>query len=455
MKQKQPNILFVFSDQQRWDTLGCYGQQLPISPHLDTLAEEGVLFQHAFTCQPVCGPARSCLQTGRYATESGCYTNNIELPQDSDTIARRLKDAGYQVGYVGKWHLASTRCDPIPEEKRGGYTDYWIASDILEFTSNGFGGYMWNADNEKVEFEGYRADCTTDYALDFIDTIDEDSEEPFFLFLSYIEPHHQNDENRFVGPEGSREEYKDYELPEDLRGKQGDYADNYEEYLGACASIDSNVGRLVKKLEEKGLRDETIIIFTSDHGCHFRTRNSEYKRSWHENAIRIPMIINGPGFKGGKVVHELVSLLDLPKTIVDVADAQHAEAMQGESLKNLMKEEHSWRDNVFVQISESCIGRSIRTSKWKYAVVAPEKSGWHDSESKTYMEWEMFDLENDPYEKNNLIENPDLEDVRKELASILKRRMEKANEKSPKIIDHNKDFYDKIILEKYKSLTVR
>ncbi|WP_105614894.1 sulfatase-like hydrolase/transferase [Vallitalea okinawensis] len=451
MKQKQPNILFVFSDQQRWDTLGCYGQQLPISPHLDTLAEDGTLFKHAFTCQPVCGPARACLQTGRYATEVGCYRNGIELPKNSDTIASRLKDAGYQVGYVGKWHLASTVCDPVPEEMRGGYTDYWIASDVLEFTSNGFGGYMWNADNKKVEFKGYRADCTTDYALDFLDGVDKESEEPFFLFLSYIEPHHQNDENRFVGPEGSIEKYKNYELPEDLHGKDGDYKENYEEYLGACASIDSNVGRLVKKLEEKGLHDDTIIIFTSDHGCHFRTRNKEYKRSWHENAIRIPMIINGPGFKGGKVVNELVSLLDLPKTIIDVADAHPTKSMQGESLKKLMRENTTWRDNVFVQISESCVGRSIRTSRWKYAIVDPNKNGSKDSESDTYMEWEMFDLDNDPFEKNNLIECNEFKEVRKELADILIDRMIRAGEKSPKIIQHDKVCYNKKRVEYEKN----
>jgi arylsulfatase A-like enzyme len=104
----KPNIIFFFSDQQRWDTLGCYGQKLPLTPNLDRMAAEGVRFEFAFTCQPVCGPARSCLQTGKYATQTGCFRNNIGLPTDEKTIAHWLSDGGYEVGYLGKWHLAST-----------------------------------------------------------------------------------------------------------------------------------------------------------------------------------------------------------------------------------------------------------------------------------------------------------------------------------------------------------
>jgi arylsulfatase A-like enzyme len=126
----QPNILFILSDQQRWDTLGCYGQELDVTPNLDRMAAEGVRFENAFTCQPLCGPARACLQTGKYATETGCFRNRIALPLDETTIAHRLSDAGYEVGYIGKWHLATTygmgdadanyRTQPVPPERRGG-----------------------------------------------------------------------------------------------------------------------------------------------------------------------------------------------------------------------------------------------------------------------------------------------------------------------------------------------
>src|SRR5210317_1439971 len=130
--ESRPNIIVLFSDQQRWDTLGCYGQKLPISPNLDKMAEEGVRFEHAFTCQPVCGPVRATLQTGKFPTEVGCEVNHRHLPVDADTLAKRMKAQGYRTGYIGKWHLASGpnrlvngydpdyRIVPVPEELRGG-----------------------------------------------------------------------------------------------------------------------------------------------------------------------------------------------------------------------------------------------------------------------------------------------------------------------------------------------
>ena len=158
-----PNILFIFSDQQRWDTCGCYGQPLDVTPNLDRMAAEGVRFEHAFTCQPVCGPARACLQTGKYATEVGCHTNHRMLPLDEKTMAQWFSEAGYEVGYIGKWHLASCgprggpddfRVKPVPPERRGGYEDYWLASDVLEFTSHSYDGHMFDGDSEQARVPG-------------------------------------------------------------------------------------------------------------------------------------------------------------------------------------------------------------------------------------------------------------------------------------------------------------
>ncbi|MFW9973418.1 MAG: sulfatase-like hydrolase/transferase, partial [Candidatus Odinarchaeota archaeon] len=163
-----PNIIFILSDQQRYDTLGCYGQELDITPNLDKMAKEGVLFEHAFTNQPLCGPARSIIQTGKYATQTGCYRNGIALPITNKNISNYFSKKGYDVAYIGKWHLASNTgrskdfdlkrmnysTKPVPPELRGGYKDYWLASDVLEFTSHAYEGHLFDGNMKKVEFNG-------------------------------------------------------------------------------------------------------------------------------------------------------------------------------------------------------------------------------------------------------------------------------------------------------------
>jgi arylsulfatase A-like enzyme len=446
-QRKRPNIIFFFSDQQRWDSMGCYGQKLPISPNLDAMAAEGVQFEYAFTCQPVCGPARSCLQTGKYATETGCFRNNIALPTDETTIAHLLSDEGYEVGYLGKWHLASTglgdvqinnREKPIPSELRGGYKDYWLASDVLEFTSHAYEGHMFNGDNERVEFpeDTYRVDAQTDFAIDYLNT--RDGERPFFLFLSYIEPHHQNDHRHFEGPEGSKERWKDYEIPGDLEGTNGDWRAEMPDYLGCCNALDTGMGRIREELERLGLTDDTVILYTSDHACHFKTRNGEYKRACHDNAIRVPMLATGPGFQGGQVVdQQVVSLIDIPPTILAAAGADVPESMRGRPLQILTDEsaenDESWPEEVFVQISESQVGRAVRTLRWKYSVRAPGVNGGASAGADVYVEDFLYDLEADPHERTNLVADPNFAEVRDDMAARLIRRMVEAGEAEPEI----------------------
>ncbi|NVM02740.1 MAG: sulfatase-like hydrolase/transferase [Candidatus Helarchaeota archaeon] len=440
----KPNIIFILSDQQRHDTMGCYGQKLEVTPNLDNLAKKGVIFTHAFTCQPVCGPARSCIQTGLYATETGCFRNGIPLPISDKNIANYFSNNGYEVGYIGKWHLASfvnvnifkrSKKEQyinrgVPLELRGGYKDFWLASDLLEFTSHGYDGYLFNENMNKVEFKGYRVDCLTDFVLKYLETRDE--KKPFLLFISYLEPHHQNDHNQVEGPIGSKEKFKNYQIPGDLEGTQGDWRENYPDYLGCCNSIDRNFKRIHNKLEEMGILKNTLIIYTSDHGCHFRTRNGEYKRSAHEASIHIPLIIKGPGFQGGKKISELVSLIDLPPTLLTAGGIDVPKHMKGRPLHSLINSTpKDWSQEVFIQISESQVGRAIRTKRWKYSVKAPSRRGFYDSGAKEYEEELLYDLENDIYEKNNLIKDPNYSEIRIKLAKILKKKMVEAGEEVP------------------------
>lgn len=443
---KNPNIVFYFSDQQRFDTLGCNGQKLNVTPVLDKLAEKGVNFKRAYTCQPVCGPARAMLQTGLYPTQVGCFRNAISLPQDQYTMAERLRDTGYKVAYVGKWHLATDKKMPdgnnaeyetsaVPLERRGGYNDYWMASDVLEFTSHGYNGYVFDQYGEKHEFEGYRADCITDYALEYLDQRSSNEEEPFFLMISHIEPHHQNDHEQFEGPNGSKERFAGFDQPKDLDQGCGDWESQMPDYLGCCRSLDDNLGRIIEKLKAQGLYENTVIIYTSDHGCHFKTRQKDavgegfddYKRSCYENTIHIPMVISGPGFEEGISNQQIVELIDIPKTIVNIAGGDDS-GMQGADLRNCQDGSVDWRKEAYIQISESYVGRAIRTEKWTYCIYDPTKNPTKDDGSNRYIERYLFDNENDPTQLNNLVNDPDYQSVRIELAERLKVRAEEAGE---------------------------
>ncbi|MFA6291252.1 MAG: sulfatase-like hydrolase/transferase [Victivallales bacterium] len=441
---KKTNIIFVFSDQQRWDSLGCYGQKLPVTPNLDRLAAEGVRFENTFTCQPVCGPARAALQVGKWASQTGCFRNDIALPEHERTMANYLSEAGYETGYVGKWHLASTgekqnyKIKPVPQNLRGGYRDFWIASDVLEFTSHSYDGHMFDEKGDRREFTAgrYRPDFLTDCALEFVNR---SHEKPFFLFLSYIEPHHQNDHNCFEGPRGIRERFEQYETPGDLSGTQGDWRESYPDYLSCCWSLDQNVGRLREALEKSGEWDNTLFIYTSDHGCHFRTRNVEYRRSCHDASLRIPLIIHGPGFRGGQVERNLISLLDLTPTVLEAGGVAAAPFMVGRALQSSGScGSREWRNEVYAEISEDHIGRVIRTGKWKYSIWVPSEKSWTSgsaaSGSDKYYEECLYDLESDPHERTNLIREPALINIRSELSELLISHMLNAGEERPLIL---------------------
>ncbi|CAH0528797.1 sulfatase-like hydrolase/transferase [Vibrio hippocampi] len=455
---KKPNIIVIFSDQQRWDTLGCYGQELPVTPNLDELARDGVMFENAFTVNPVCGPTRSTMQTGLYPTETGCFRNDIILPQGQKTVAHFLSDEGYSVGYVGKWHLASNNTahegfvvaaptessgeiidncfTAIPKQYRGGYKDFWIASDILEGTSHGYGGHMFDIDGNKVSWDEdvYRADFLTDLTTDYIDNYQE--EEPFFLFLSYLEPHHQNDRKTYEGPHGSQEKWSNFKVPGDLEPfVNGDWAEEYPDYLGCCNNLDQNVGKIRQAIKDKGLDDNTIIVYLSDHGSHFKTRNGEYKRSCHDSSIRIPFVIYDPRARAGQVIDDHASIIDVVPTLLKAAGIKVPSYMQGQPLQDLYIDKAKRSNVSFIQISESQIGRAIRTDTWTYSVAAPDQSGLLEKHSEVYQEEFLYNLVDDPNQLENLVTSEDLKPVKEMLRKLLLEEIYRIEGKKPEIME--------------------
>lgn len=409
-----------------------HGNPLGLTPNFDRMAAQGTHFARMFTCQPVCGPARSCLQTGRYATDTGCYRNGIPLPRDARTLAHYFSAAGYDTAYIGKWHLAEE--EPVGPEARGGYR-YWLAAHALEFTSDAYRTELYDEQGHAVRLPGYRVDALTDAAIRYMDG-KRSGADPFFLFLSFLEPHQQNHRDDYPAPDGYAQRYAGRYIPPDLGALGGNAHQQLPGYYGMVKRLDEALGRLLDARKSLEMAHDTIVLFASDHGCHFKTRNDEYKRSCHDSSIRIPSAAVGPGFDGGGRVDRLVSLIDLPPTLLDATGIAVPPVMQGRSAMPLLRGgQVDWPQEVFVQISESQVGRSVRTQRWKYSVTAPDKNGLTESWSAVYRDDCLYDLQADPYELTNLAGYESHRAVVEHLRNRLAQRMAAAGEAAPRFED--------------------
>ena len=408
----RPNIVIYIADQFRWDCVSAYGlNPMGVTPNLDGVAARGVAFQNAVTNQPLCSPSRACLFTGMYATQTGVWTltdSNVGIKSNAVTLATILRSEGYTANYIGKWHLAPvSHADPktlgfVPREYRGGFLDLWEGANVLELTSHPYQGTIWNGDGEPMHFQDtYRVDYLTQLAVNFLR---QKQQKPFLLAISQLEPHFQNNLNAFAPPKGYRQRYVNPFVPQDLRFFPGDWDEQLPNYYGDIKSIDDSVGSILKTLDEQGLTDNTIFLFISDHGCHFRTRNEEYKRSPHESSIHIPLVMQGPGFNQSRKVSELVSMIDVTPTLLNAAGVKVPSSMMGRSLLPLINDpaaRKEWRQEAFIQFSQSMVARALRTDEWTYCVADPTLSGDHPY-SKNYVEYQMYNLASDPHQLLNL-----------------------------------------------------
>ncbi len=436
-EKEKPNVIVFFTDQQRWDTTGLHGNPMGITPHFDRLATQGTHVFNCSTCQPVCAPARSSLQSGLYASNTEVPNNSAIPPKPGlKGLAHYFGEAGYNTGYIGKWHLSDAGIGAVPEELRWGY-QYWLGSNILEFTSNSYATELYDNDNNPVRLPGYRVDALTDAAIRYIDEKNKETE-PFFLFLSFIEPHFQNHLDSYPAPIGYQEMYqRNLWIPPDLMKLSGSTFGHLAGYYGMCKRLDESLGRIFDTLVSLGLEEDTIILFTSDHGCHFKTRNREYKRSGHESSIRIPTFFHGPEFTGGGRLSQQVSLVDLPPTLLDAAGLGVPGDMDGRSIMPLVRREDTeWPQEAFIQITETHCGRALRTERWKYGVISPDADR-NDLHAERYEEAYLYDLHADPYELNNLIDSRRHKIVCDHLRQRLIARMVEAGEPEPQITPHD------------------
>jgi arylsulfatase A-like enzyme len=429
----RPNVLMICADQFRADFLGANRENPSvITPHLDALARRGTNFQFAVCNQPLCSPSRASFLTSRYATETDVWKLEVELNHSLPTIATEFRKAGYTSNFLGKWHV-SDRDNAKgqhqfgwlpPGPTRGGFDDVWEGANILELISHPTEGNYWLSDGTDLGFrDEYRVDFIADRAVKFIEV---QNEKPWFLFVSQLEPHQQNDMDAFVPPERYSKSYPNPFVPEDLRNLPGDWRAQLPGYYGCVQAIDDCVGKLVDALQRSGQFDNTIICFFSDHGCTFRTRLGEYKRSPHDSSLRVPFVIAGPGFNRAQTISQLVSLLDLTPTLLDGAGVQVPASMKGHALKQLLDTpamRQAWDDVAYIQISSSICGRAMRTADWTYCCYDPTASKGEKEFSTTYTDFALYSNAADPYQQVNLAGRPQYakiaDDLRKRLRDII------------------------------------
>ncbi|MHB8337419.1 MAG: sulfatase-like hydrolase/transferase [Ignavibacteriaceae bacterium] len=451
---KKPNIILYHSDEFRWDFVCAAGQNsMAFTPNLDSMYRRGTVFQNFISNQPLCSPSRSCLFTGQYATTTGVWKNGPGLKEDAVTLATQFTQSGYSANYIGKWHLApwdKVGAGAVPKEYRSGFTGLWQASNAPEISSHPYHGTFWDNDGKPLEYNGqYRVDFLTDLAEKFLQ---QKHDKPFFLVISQLEPHQQNDLLGFAPPKGYGERFNNPYIPPDLKLLPGDWQYQISNYYGDIKAIDDSLGRILKTLKEQNLEENTIIIFTSDHGCHFRTRNNEYKRSPHESSIHVPLMIQGPGFDNRITVPELVNMVDLAPSILDSVGLAVPSTMQGQSFIPLMHDADaraSWRNESFIQISESETARALRTPEWTYVALSPDSNPAEDSGSLHYRDYQLYNNRADPAQLVNLAGRSDvimpstkiihyigersMEKITEELRNRLIERMVEAGEERPKI----------------------
>ena len=376
-----------------------------------------------------------------HSTKTGVWKLNLEPDHSLPSVATVLKQAGYSTNFVGKWHMSGVdigngkkRLGWIePGPSRMGFDDHWEGANNVDSVTHPYEGNYFDNSGSNIGFKDiYRVDFITDRAVKVIESVSKDK--PWLLYVSQLEPHQQNDVDDMVPPHRYEGKYDNSFVPQDLRDLPGNWNSRLKGYYGCVQAIDDSLGRLIAALEKTDQLENTVIVFFSDHGCTFRTRMGEYKRSPHDAAIRVPMIFAGPGFDFSSVQEELVSLLDLTPTLIDAAGVAAPGTMQGKSLKPLLADpaaRKAWNETVYVQISDSMVGRAIRTRDWIFCAYDPQREGTRDKFGKSYLDFCMYQIGSDPYQRTNLIGRPEYKEQADLLRDELRRQIVANGEPEP------------------------
>jgi arylsulfatase A-like enzyme len=409
----QPNILFIMVDDMGYGDLGCYGQKVIKTPHLDKLAESGIKFTNFYSGSPVCAPARSVLMTGQHTgkttvrgnfgrggvTGLGGGEGRVPLRSDDYTIAKLLKDAGYVTGITGKWGLGEPETSGLPNDQ--GF-DEWFGYLNQRRAHNHYVDYIWmnkekypipeNADGQK---KVYTHNLFTDFALDFIDRHAR-GDNPFFLYIPYLLPHDA------------------YEIPEiNPLYDNREWSAQEKVYASMIGLIDADVGKIVESLKRNKILKNTLIFFTSDNGAAERWEGTfdssgelrGRKRDVYEGGIRVPMIVSMPGtVPENKTNHSVGYFADIFPTFAEIANQKIPEKTDGISLRDVfMKNNFQEQERIlYWEFHEQGGKQAVRMGKWKGLRLDVHNKGFHDN-------IELYNLDADPAENNDIAaDNPEI-----------------------------------------------
>jgi arylsulfatase A-like enzyme len=437
----RPNILFIMSDDHASHAMSCYGSKINQTPNIDRIADEGIRFGNCFCTNSICAPSRASILTGQYNHMNGVRTLFDNFDGRQQTFPKLLQNNGYQTAMIGKWHLGhGGEHDPT------GF-DYW---NVLPGQGDYHYPKMIEMGDEK-QFVGYVTDLITDFSLDWLENRDESK--PFMLMCHHKAPHrhwepdekhaHMYEDIDIPEPETFNDNYENRasaaseaamrierdlnhrdlkaEPPENLTPaelKSWKYQRYIKDYLRCIASVDDNVGRILDYLDEQGLAENTIVVYTSDQGFFLGDHGWFDKRFMYEESLRMPFVVRYPReIKSGTVSNHMALNVDFAQTFLDYAEMEQPKEMQGRSLRPLLRGENpkDWRTSMYYRYWEHLSPPhqvsshyGIRTEKYKliyYYAEALDANGML-GEPRT-PEWELFDLEKDPCELQNVYDVPD------------------------------------------------
>ncbi|PSK96400.1 arylsulfatase A-like enzyme [Haloactinopolyspora alba] len=437
-QSRGPSILLVFADQMRGRDMGCAGNPEVRTPALDALAADGVRATHCYATVPVCTPNRASLLTGLYPTTHRTVGNDLPLAAAFDTIGNVAADAGYRTGYVGKWHLDGvprSRFTP-PGPRRQGF-DFWASYNC---THDYFTTQYFRDEPEAIVQQRYEPEVQTDLAEEFLTGLDDD--DAFLLALSWGPPHDPYD----MVPERFREQYspEDVTLPPNVvTATDNPLADGLDtrrtiaDYYAAITALDEQFARLTRTLERLGRRDDTIVVFTSDHGDMLWAHGWMKKQLPYEESVHVPLIVRAPGdLPAGTTFESPVATVDLAPTILALAGLPVPPAMEGTDVSGPLRGEGDGLSSVFLgntAVMDEAVRqnasewRAVRTERYTYAEVPGRKP------------WLLFDNDTDPWQRTNLIDEPAHEQTRLGLAHELGAFLERVGDPflpTEELIDH-------------------